>query len=90
MFRSKILLIYNSAGQFMMPQLNVGSSGLTAVAGLTRDAGLQLLSYYQANPSATISFPSGPLVPASQNAPVGTIDKFFGGIVTYVQNISPM
>lgn len=35
---SRIVLMYNT-DDFMMPQLNVGSSGLLAVAGLTRQAG---------------------------------------------------
>lgn len=35
----KVVLMYNT-DDFMLPQLNVGSSGLSAVGGLTREAGL--------------------------------------------------
>lgn len=38
---SKVVLMYNT-DDYMLPQLNVGSSGLRAVGGLTREAGLQV------------------------------------------------
>lgn len=38
----KIVLLYNSADDYMLPQLNVGNTGLQAVGGLTREAGLRV------------------------------------------------
>lgn len=44
---SKVVLMYNT-DDFMLPQLNVGSSGLQAVGGLTREAGLQVSRFPRA------------------------------------------
>lgn len=38
----KVVLLYNSADALMLPQLNVGTSGISAVGGLTREAGLKV------------------------------------------------
>ncbi|KAK4046310.1 hypothetical protein OIO90_006608 [Microbotryomycetes sp. JL221] len=78
----RVALIYNSAGLAMLPPVNTGSSGLLGVAALTNDAGLQLLSYYTNDQNTVVTFPSGPLVPASNNAITGVVDKYFGGIVS--------
>uniref|UniRef100_A0A0K3CFE5 BY PROTMAP: gi/472583139/gb/EMS20793.1/ subtilisin-like protease [Rhodosporidium toruloides NP11] gi/647397360/emb/CDR40336.1/ RHTO0S05e01794g1_1 [Rhodosporidium toruloides] n=1 Tax=Rhodotorula toruloides TaxID=5286 RepID=A0A0K3CFE5_RHOTO len=59
----KIVLIYNSKGSGLIPQLDVGSTGLTA-----------LLSYYQSSPRGqSISFPNGPLAPYVTNTVSGGV-----------------
>ncbi|KAM0791589.1 hypothetical protein ACM66B_006032 [Microbotryomycetes sp. NB124-2] len=85
----RVVLVYNSAGITALPFINVAGTGLTAGAALTRDAGLQLLSYYNADQTTTVSFPSGPLVPASDNAITGVVDKYFGGIVSDYSSYGP-
>lgn len=39
---SKIVLIYNSKGSGLIPQLDVGSTGLTAVGSLRYEDGLKV------------------------------------------------
>ncbi|ORY84131.1 peptidase S8/S53 domain-containing protein [Leucosporidium creatinivorum] len=85
----KVVLMYNT-DDYMLPQLNVGSSGLQAVGGLTREAGLQLLAYYAVNSrSLRISFPSGPLSPAGPTALTGTADKTKGGLMSSFSGYGP-
>ncbi|GAA6060985.1 hypothetical protein JCM10212_000671 [Sporobolomyces blumeae] len=79
----KVVLIYNSAGALPIPQLNVGTTGLTAVGSLRREDGLKLLGYYKTNQRGTrMSFPFGPLVPYVQN----TVS---GGIISTFSNYGP-
>ncbi|BGP32519.1 hypothetical protein JCM10296v2_004300 [Rhodotorula toruloides] len=79
----KIVLIYNSKGSGLIPQLDVGSTGLTAVGSLRYEDGLKLLSYYQSSPRGqSISFPNGPLAPYVTN----TVS---GGVVASYSNFGP-
>ncbi|GAA5999830.1 hypothetical protein JCM10207_005930 [Rhodosporidiobolus poonsookiae] len=78
----KIVLIYNSKGSLSLPQLNAGTTGLDAVAGMRYEEGVQLLNYYLADPTITISFPFGKLVPY-------LLDNVSGGTVSYQSNYGP-
>ncbi|GAA5979678.1 hypothetical protein JCM5350_003809 [Sporobolomyces pararoseus] len=79
----KIVLVYNSAGALAIPQLNVGTTGLTHVGSLRREDGLKLLQYYQAQPRGVrISFPFTPLVPY-------VADTVSGGIISTYSNYGP-
>ncbi|GEM09984.1 subtilisin-like protease [Rhodotorula toruloides] len=79
----KILLLYNSKGSGLIPQLDVGTTGLTAVGSLRYEDGLKLLSYYQSSPRGqAISFPNGPLAPYVSNTVTG-------GIVASYSNFGP-
>ncbi|POY75116.1 hypothetical protein BMF94_1746 [Rhodotorula taiwanensis] len=42
----RVVLVYNSQGSIVIPQLNVGTSGLQAVGSLRYEDGILLLSYY--------------------------------------------
>ncbi|GAA5857730.1 hypothetical protein JCM1840_000887 [Sporobolomyces johnsonii] len=79
----KVMLIYNSQGSLPIPQLSVGTTGLTAIGSLRHQDGLTLLSYYRTNPrSLRMSFPFGPLVPY-------VADTVSGGIVSTFSNYGP-
>ncbi|GAA5969904.1 hypothetical protein JCM21900_004187 [Sporobolomyces salmonicolor] len=81
----KVVLIYNSASSTsMIPYLETDGTGLTAVASLRREEGLQLLSYYKNNSrSLRMSFP--------QNQPMveGVVDTIAGGLVSYYSEFGP-
>ncbi|CEQ39583.1 SPOSA6832_01108, partial [Sporobolomyces salmonicolor] len=81
----KVVLIYNSASSTsMIPYLEIDGTGLTAVASLRREEGLQLLSYYKKNSkSLRMSFP--------QNQPIveGVVDTIAGGLVSYYSEFGP-
>ncbi|GAA5857877.1 hypothetical protein JCM1840_000947 [Sporobolomyces johnsonii] len=81
----KVVLIYNSAtSTSMIPYLETDGTGLTAVASLRREEGLQLLSYYTKNSrSLRMSFP--------QNQPTveGVVDTIAGGLVSYYSEFGP-
>ncbi|SCZ88100.1 BZ3500_MvSof-1268-A1-R1_Chr2-1g04189 [Microbotryum saponariae] len=84
-----VTLIYNTATDFMIPQLTVGTSGSRGVGGLTNEAGVQLLSHFNANPTGLqMSFPAGSLLPASSNV-VGVKDKFSGGLTSSFSSYTP-
>ncbi|GAA5913639.1 uncharacterized protein JCM6883_004034 [Sporobolomyces salmoneus] len=79
----KIVLVYNSAGALAIPQLNVGTTGLSHVGSLRREDGLQLLKYYQAQPRGVrISFPFTTLVPY-------VADTVSGGVISTFSNYGP-
>ncbi|GAA6050305.1 hypothetical protein JCM3770_002954 [Rhodotorula araucariae] len=80
---AKVVLVYNSPNTLTLPQLTVGSSGLTAVGGLRYEDGLRLLDYYKAIPRGQLlTFPSGPLVP-------GVVDGVTGGTASYYSTFGP-
>ncbi|KDE09332.1 hypothetical protein, variant [Microbotryum lychnidis-dioicae p1A1 Lamole] len=84
-----VTLIYNTATDFMIPQLTVGTSGSRGVGGLTNEAGVQLLSHFNANPTGLqMSFPAGSLLPAGSNV-VGVQDKFSGGLTSSFSSYTP-
>ncbi|GAA6003704.1 uncharacterized protein JCM10292_000694 [Rhodotorula paludigena] len=79
----RVVLIANTQGLLTIPQLNVGTSGLTAVASIRYEDGLKLLEYYNASPNGQIlTFPSGPLVPNVR-------ETVSGGTIAYYSNFGP-
>ncbi|KAK4047156.1 hypothetical protein OIV83_005608 [Microbotryomycetes sp. JL201] len=89
---NKVVVVQRGGCTFAVKYRNIARAGGTVVlvynsAGLT--ALPLLLSYYNANQNTTVSFPSGPLVPASDNAITGVVDKYFGGIVSDYSSYGP-
>ncbi|GAA5984107.1 hypothetical protein JCM10908_006053 [Rhodotorula pacifica] len=70
----KIVLVYNSQGSIVIPQLNVGTSGLQAVGSLRYEDGIKLLDMYTSKPGGVfITFRGKQLIP-------GVADTVSGGL----------
>ncbi|BGP55847.1 hypothetical protein JCM8202v2_003454 [Rhodotorula sphaerocarpa] len=80
----QVVLIYNAQGRIVIPQLNVGNSGLKAVGSLRYIDGMRLLDLYKSRPRGqAISFtPPTELIP-------GVTDYVSGGLVSTYSSFGP-
>lgn len=79
----KAVLVYNTPNTLVIPQLNVGTSGLQVVGSLRYEEGIKLLNLFTSQPNGVfISFRGKQLVP-------GVMDNFSGGLTATYTTFGP-